>query len=119
MNNNEYLTVEYDIISSSIKEALSCTNDIKNFYKSVKNMYHLDFLGLRQNVIESVNKTKELFKSAQLENFNTEYNNFLKSYNNLSIKYNNEIIDPIDLFYNHMKAVCEEDLTVFQNVYIH
>ena len=118
MNNHEYLSIEYDIISASIKESLSQTHNANMFYKFTKDMYVLDFTGLRNNIASVLNKTKYFMKPTQFEIINKKYNTLLTNSNNILAKFTNEIIDPIDLFYTHMKQVSEEDLMSFQKVLI-
>jgi len=118
MNNHEYLTVEYDIISTSIKEALSLTVESNNFYKLIKDVYNMDFIGIRKTIKEFLNRTKYLVKPIKFEKLNKEFINYTNQYNTISAKLTNEIIDPIDLFYNHIKGVYEEDLTTFSKVFL-
>jgi len=118
MNNHEYLTVEYDIISTSIKEALSLTVESNNFYKLIKDVYNMDFIGIRKTIKEFLNRTKYLVMPIKFEKLNKEFINYTNQYNTISAKLTNEIIDPIDLFYNHIKGVYEEDLTTFSKVFL-
>jgi hypothetical protein len=122
MMNDANQNFDYENIMKATKHGLSETHNLLNFFKLIKKSkeaYTLNIKKTLANILNNSNKdmqgNRESISKAIFNQYK-EYEVFNSKLTSLLSKIDKELIDPMELFYQHLMSVSKDYLILYKEV---
>jgi len=116
------LVIEYENLIKATKQGFSVTQNMNSFFKTIKKNKEAYQFNLKKSLNDILtNSQKDIVGTNESlsKSLSLYYGEFESLNNKQSVslsKLDKEIIDPMDLFYQHLTSTNKENLEIFKTV---